>query len=94
MREGCLRPVSSGNRRVHLKWFRDPREWNMYQWVSVLCTDESRFSLTSDSRRTFIWREPSTHNALQCQRIRPLPQLNLDGLSRHHVEWLNTPLCL
>jgi len=32
----------------------------MVQWLPVLFTDESRFNLNSDSRRTFIWREPGT----------------------------------
>ncbi|GBM74049.1 hypothetical protein AVEN_101999-1 [Araneus ventricosus] len=32
----------------------------MAQWVTVLFTDKSRFSLNTDSRRTFIWREPGT----------------------------------
>ncbi|GBM10610.1 Transposable element Tc1 transposase [Araneus ventricosus] len=32
----------------------------MDQWATVLFTDESRFSLNTDSRRTFIWREPGT----------------------------------
>ncbi|GBM84805.1 hypothetical protein AVEN_217791-1 [Araneus ventricosus] len=33
----------------------------MDQWATVLFTDECRFSLNTDSRRTFIWREPGTH---------------------------------
>ncbi|GBL83507.1 hypothetical protein AVEN_53740-1 [Araneus ventricosus] len=32
----------------------------MDQWATILFTDESRFSLNTDSRRTFIWREPGT----------------------------------
>ncbi|GBN25544.1 hypothetical protein AVEN_166142-1 [Araneus ventricosus] len=32
----------------------------MDQWVIVLFTDESRFSLNIDSRRKFIWRESGT----------------------------------
>ncbi|GFV73157.1 DDE_3 domain-containing protein [Trichonephila clavipes] len=32
----------------------------MDQWVTALFTDESRFSLNTNSRRTFIWREPGT----------------------------------
>ena len=35
-------------------------DWSMEQWATVLFTDESRFSLNTDSRRTFIWREPGT----------------------------------
>ncbi|GFT07557.1 transposable element Tcb2 transposase [Trichonephila clavipes] len=33
----------------------------MDQWAIVLFTNESRFSLNTNSRRTFIWREPGTH---------------------------------
>ncbi|GBN56782.1 hypothetical protein AVEN_245928-1 [Araneus ventricosus] len=32
----------------------------MDQWATVLFSDESRFSLNADSRRTFTWREPGT----------------------------------
>lgn len=53
-------PLTSANRRVRLTWCRDHRDWSEDQWATVLFTDESRFSLTSDSRRTFIWREPGT----------------------------------
>ncbi|GBN46032.1 Transposable element Tc1 transposase [Araneus ventricosus] len=53
-------PLTSTNRKVHLEWCREHRDWNMEQWVTVLFTDESRFSLNTDSRRTFIWREPGT----------------------------------
>ncbi|GFT03657.1 HTH_Tnp_Tc3_2 domain-containing protein [Trichonephila clavipes] len=30
------------------------------QWSCVMFSDESRFSLQSDSRRTLIWRAPGT----------------------------------
>ncbi|KFM74611.1 Transposable element Tc3 transposase, partial [Stegodyphus mimosarum] len=30
----------------------------MEQWATILFTDESRFSLNTDFRRNFIWREP------------------------------------
>ncbi|GBN89464.1 hypothetical protein AVEN_258462-1 [Araneus ventricosus] len=33
----------------------------MDQWSTVLFTDESQFSLNTDSCRMFIWREPGTH---------------------------------
>ncbi|GBM77396.1 hypothetical protein AVEN_213857-1 [Araneus ventricosus] len=51
-------PLTSTNRRVRLAWCREHRDWSMDQWATVLFTDESRFSLNTDSRRTFIWREP------------------------------------
>ncbi|GBN58707.1 Transposable element Tcb1 transposase [Araneus ventricosus] len=53
-------PLTSVNRRVRLAWCRDHRDWSTDQWATVLFTDESRFSLTTGSRRTFIWRGPGT----------------------------------
>ncbi|GBN82143.1 Transposable element Tcb2 transposase [Araneus ventricosus] len=53
-------PLTSTNRRVCLEWCREHRDWSMDQWATVLFTDESRFSLNTDSHRTFIWREPGT----------------------------------
>ncbi|GFU88651.1 transposable element Tc1 transposase [Trichonephila clavipes] len=50
----------STNWRVRLEWCRQHRDWSIDQWATVLFTDESRFSLNSDSRRTFIWRKPGT----------------------------------
>ncbi|GFV51239.1 transposable element Tcb1 transposase [Trichonephila clavipes] len=35
------------------------------QWTCAMFSDESRFSLHSDSRRTFIWRAPCTHYSLE-----------------------------
>lgn len=53
-------PLTSTNRRIRLAWCREHRDWSMDQWATVLFSDESRFSLTTDSRRTFIWRERGT----------------------------------
>ncbi|GBM22200.1 hypothetical protein AVEN_225086-1, partial [Araneus ventricosus] len=53
-------PLNSTNRRVRLAWCREHRDWSMDQWATVLFTDECGFSLTTDSRRTYIWREPET----------------------------------
>ncbi|GBM41877.1 hypothetical protein AVEN_161393-1 [Araneus ventricosus] len=53
-------PLTSTNRRVRLAWCREHRDWSMDKWATVLFTDESRFSLNTDSRRTFIWEEPGT----------------------------------
>ncbi|GBM21753.1 hypothetical protein AVEN_118280-1 [Araneus ventricosus] len=47
-------PLTSTNRRVHLAWCREHRDWSMDQWATALFTDESQFSLNTDSRRTFI----------------------------------------
>ncbi|GBM73355.1 hypothetical protein AVEN_37604-1 [Araneus ventricosus] len=53
-------PLTSTNRRVRLAWCREHRDWSMDQWATVLFTDESQFSLNTNFRRTFIWREPGT----------------------------------
>ncbi|GBN31567.1 hypothetical protein AVEN_33925-1 [Araneus ventricosus] len=53
-------PLTSTIRRVRLAWCREHRDWSMDQWAIVLFTAESRFSLNTDSRRTFIWRGPVT----------------------------------
>ncbi|GFX80238.1 HTH_Tnp_Tc3_2 domain-containing protein [Trichonephila clavipes] len=34
--------------------------WTQQQWASVLFTDESRFTMESDSERLLIWREQRT----------------------------------
>ncbi|GBO35591.1 Transposable element Tcb2 transposase, partial [Araneus ventricosus] len=39
---------------------RRPALWTPQQWSCVMFSDVSRFSLQSDSRRTFIWRAPGT----------------------------------
>ncbi|KFM74108.1 Transposable element Tcb2 transposase, partial [Stegodyphus mimosarum] len=51
-------PLTSRHKRGHLQWTRKHVHWTPDQWRAVLFTDESRFSLESDSRRYLIWREP------------------------------------
>ncbi|GFX73596.1 transposable element Tcb2 transposase [Trichonephila clavipes] len=44
--------------KLYDKYYKD---WSMDQWVTVLFSDQSWFSLTSDFLCTFIRREPGTH---------------------------------
>lgn len=53
-------PLTAAHKRARLAWCRQHEPWTRLQWSTVLFTDESRFSLDTDSRRTFIWREPGT----------------------------------
>ncbi|GFX96531.1 transposable element Tcb1 transposase [Trichonephila clavipes] len=46
--------------RLLLTWSREHALWTPQQWSCVMFSDESRFSLQSDSRRTLIWRAPGT----------------------------------
>ncbi|GFV26263.1 transposable element Tcb1 transposase [Trichonephila clavipes] len=49
-----LTPV---HRRRRSLWCREHRNWRDNEWGRVLCTDESRFSLSSDSHRILTRRE-------------------------------------
>ncbi|GFS93591.1 uncharacterized protein TNCV_2590671 [Trichonephila clavipes] len=46
--------------RLRLTWSREHALWTPQQWSCVMFSDESRFSLQSDSRRTLICRAPCT----------------------------------
>ncbi|UYV65651.1 hypothetical protein LAZ67_3004955 [Cordylochernes scorpioides] len=52
--------LTSAHRRARLNWCLEHHAWTHDQWANVLFSDESRFSLNTDSRRVFIWREPGT----------------------------------
>ncbi|GFU81621.1 transposable element Tcb2 transposase [Trichonephila clavipes] len=50
-------PLTPAHRRRRSLWCREHRNWRDNEWRRVLFTDESRFSLSSDSHRILIWRE-------------------------------------
>ncbi|GFW28002.1 HTH_Tnp_Tc3_2 domain-containing protein [Trichonephila clavipes] len=49
-------PLNGRQRRNRLCWAREHVSWTQQQWDSVLFTDESRFTMESDSGRLLIWR--------------------------------------
>ncbi|GBO41667.1 Transposable element Tcb2 transposase [Araneus ventricosus] len=53
-------PLTATHCRLRLAWSREHALWTPQQWSYVMFSDECRFSLQSDSRRTFIWRAPGT----------------------------------
>ncbi|GFX33957.1 transposable element Tcb1 transposase [Trichonephila clavipes] len=53
-------PLTSTHCRLRLTWSREHALWTPQQWSYVMFSDESRFSLQSDSRRTLIWRASGT----------------------------------
>ncbi|GFW90901.1 transposable element Tcb1 transposase [Trichonephila clavipes] len=55
----CVTLTATGC-RLRLTWSREHALWTPQQWSYVMFSDESRFSLQSDSRRTLIWRAPGT----------------------------------
>ncbi|GFV28913.1 transposable element Tcb2 transposase [Trichonephila clavipes] len=55
-------PLTAAHRRRRSLWCREHRNWRDNEWGRVLFTDESRFSLSSDSHRILIWRERESRN--------------------------------
>ncbi|KFM60006.1 Transposable element Tcb1 transposase, partial [Stegodyphus mimosarum] len=53
-------PLTATHCRLRLAWSREHALWTPQQWACVMFSDESRFSLQSDSGRTFIWRVQGT----------------------------------
>ncbi|GFX85061.1 transposable element Tcb2 transposase [Trichonephila clavipes] len=53
-------PLTATHCRLRLTWSREQALWTPQQWSCVMFSDECRFSLQSDSRRTLIWRAPGT----------------------------------
>ncbi|KFM66177.1 Transposable element Tcb1 transposase, partial [Stegodyphus mimosarum] len=51
-------PLTATHCRLRLACSREHALWTPQQWACVMFSDESRFSLQSDSRQTFIWRAP------------------------------------
>ncbi|GFT47197.1 transposable element Tcb2 transposase [Trichonephila clavipes] len=55
-------PLTPSHRRRRSLWCQEHRNWRDNEWGRVLFTDESRFSLSSDSHRILIWRERGSRN--------------------------------
>ncbi|GFU57051.1 transposable element Tcb2 transposase [Trichonephila clavipes] len=55
-------PLTPAHRRRRSLWCREHRNWRDNECGRVLFTDESRFSLSSDSHRILIWRERGSRN--------------------------------
>ncbi|KFM58076.1 Transposable element Tcb1 transposase, partial [Stegodyphus mimosarum] len=58
-------PLTATHCRLRLAWSREHALWTPQQWACVMFSDESRFSLQSDSHRTLIWRAPGTRYHLE-----------------------------
>ncbi|GFX27938.1 HTH_Tnp_Tc3_2 domain-containing protein [Trichonephila clavipes] len=54
-------PLTATHCRLRLTWSREHALRTPQQWSYVMFSDESRFSLQSDSHRTLIWKAPGTH---------------------------------
>ncbi|GFY12443.1 transposable element Tcb2 transposase [Trichonephila clavipes] len=50
----------SAHKRARLNCSLKHQHWSVGKWANVMFSDESRFSLSSDSRWVTIWRERGT----------------------------------
>ncbi|GFY36619.1 transposable element Tcb2 transposase [Trichonephila clavipes] len=55
----CI-PLTSVHKLARLNWSLKHQHWSAGEWVNVMFSDESRFSLSSDTRWVTIWREHGT----------------------------------
>ncbi|GFX91205.1 transposable element Tcb2 transposase [Trichonephila clavipes] len=53
-------PLTATHCRLRLTWSREHALWTPQQCSCGMFSNESRFNLQSDSRRTLIWRAPGT----------------------------------
>ncbi|GFW68309.1 transposable element Tcb1 transposase [Trichonephila clavipes] len=53
-------PLTATHCSLRLTWSREHALWTPQQWSCVMFSDESRFIMQSDSRRTLIWIAPGT----------------------------------
>ncbi|GFW62413.1 transposable element Tcb1 transposase [Trichonephila clavipes] len=59
------KPLTPANRRRRSLWCREHRNSRDNEWGRVLFTDESRFSLSSDSHCILIWRVGKPQSSLE-----------------------------
>ncbi|GFT91394.1 transposable element Tcb2 transposase [Trichonephila clavipes] len=55
-----LHSLTSAHKRARLYRSLKHHHWSVGEWANVMFSDESRFILSSDSRRVTIWRERGT----------------------------------
>ncbi|GFV38165.1 transposable element Tcb1 transposase [Trichonephila clavipes] len=65
-------PLTATHCHLRLTWSREHALWISQQWSCVIFSDESKFSLQSESRRILIWRAPGTryHQENTIERLR------------------------
>lgn len=60
-----VQALTRGNRGARYLWAQDHVNFTCEDWANVLFTDESRFGLHPDSRRTRTWRKPGNAERLR-----------------------------
>ncbi|KAF8790128.1 hypothetical protein HNY73_005197 [Argiope bruennichi] len=57
--------VSECHLAIKERWCKENVGWDIQNWSRVMFSDESRFSVTSDSGHQLLWRERGTRYAQQ-----------------------------
>ncbi|GFW49010.1 transposable element Tcb2 transposase [Trichonephila clavipes] len=57
----CI-PLTPRHHAARRRWAAEHGDWEQHYWSQVLFTDESQFSLESDTRRVLVWRDRGTRN--------------------------------
>ncbi|GFV97682.1 transposable element Tcb2 transposase [Trichonephila clavipes] len=58
-------PLIPTHRRPRLEWCHALGNWTTAQWNQIVFSDESRFNLSSNYNRVYVWR-------LRCERLNPV----------------------
>ncbi len=45
------------HRQTHLTWAKEKKNWTVAQWSKVLCSDESKFSISFVNQGPRVWRK-------------------------------------
>ncbi|GFW71878.1 transposable element Tcb2 transposase [Trichonephila clavipes] len=80
----CI-PLTSAHKRAHLNWSLKHQHWSVGEWANGMFSDESRFSLNSDSRFVTIWRERGARfEPRNITERHHFPSKGSNGMARHH----------
>ncbi|GFX68608.1 transposable element Tcb1 transposase [Trichonephila clavipes] len=82
-------PLTATHCRLRLTWSKEHVLWTPQKWSCVMFSDESRFSLQSDSRRILIWTSPGTryHQENTIERHRYGGDIYRDVILEQHVRF-------
>jgi transposase len=65
-RVGVRKPfVSDTNRIKRLEWANERKNWSS-EWDFVIWSDESRYEISGDGRRKWVWRRPEQKMDVDC----------------------------
>ncbi|GFS90711.1 transposable element Tcb2 transposase [Trichonephila clavipes] len=78
-------PLTPAHRRRRSLWCREHWNWIDNEWGRVIFTDESRFSLSSDSHRILIWRERGAAIIPRTSLKETFMEVAVFRLGRHHA---------